>query len=227
MTAALAERVRAVVAVEVDHALLPALREAVMPFPGVSVVAADVMAVDLESLVADLPHPRKVVSNLPYQIASPLVVRLLEGRLGLVRLVCTVQREVAERFTAPPGGKAYGALSVAVQYRTAAHIVARIPGAAFLPPPAVESAVVRMDVRDHPAVPVMDEAMFFRTVRAAFGQRRKTVRNALAHAFALPADRIDTVCRQAGIDPRRRGETLSLEEYAALSDAMHTASVQR
>lgn len=216
LTRALAEAAGAVVAVELDRDLLPALRDAVAAYPHVRVVQGDAMALD-PSLLASLPHPRKAVSNLPYSIASPLIVTLLERPVGLTRMVFTVQREVADRLTAPPGGRDYGALSVAVQYRAEARVVTRVPKTAFYPPPDVESSVVRLDVRPRPAVAVADEAMFFRVVRAAFSQRRKTLRNALAGGLSLPPEAVAAAAWASGIDPARRGETLALEEFAALT----------
>lgn len=220
LTAALAPHAGRVIAVEVDRALLPALHSAAAPYPNVQVIAADIMTADLGSLLGDGGGPRKVVANLPYNLASALVVTLLERPLGLRRLVVTVQREVAERMAASPGGKDYGILSVAVQYRADISIVARVPASAFFPPPDVESAVVRLDVRPQPACAVRDEALFFRVVRAAFGQRRKTVRNALAGGMPMPAADAEAACGLAGITPLRRGETLSLQEFAALAEAV-------
>lgn len=227
LTVPLAEAAGAVVAVELDQALLPALREAVAGFPGVSVVQGDAMSLDLPRIVGPLPLPRKVVSNLPYNIASPLIVTLLERPLGFTRMVFTVQREVAERLAAGAGGKDYGSLSVAVQYRAAARIVMRVPRTAFYPPPDVESAIVSLEVRPKPAVHVDDEAVFFRVVRGAFAHRRKTLRNTLAGALDLEAAIVEAAARRAGIDPARRGETLTLDEFASLSHSLAGAAIRR
>lgn len=223
LTTALASAASRVTAVEFDSALLPALREAVAAFANVTVVAADAMALDLAPIAAALPTPRRSVSNLPYNIASPLIMRLLEPRLGLDRLVVTVQREVAERLSAAPGGRDYGALSVAVQYRAAVSLVMRIPPSAFYPPPEVDSAIVRMEVRARPPVAVADERLFFRVVRAAFAQRRKTLRNTLAASLAIPPQAAEAAAAAAGIDHRRRGETLDLDEFARLAGALAAA----
>ena len=220
LTAALAPLVDTVVAVELDRALLPALRETIAPFPNVRVETGDVMRFDLAALVAPLPSPRKAVSNLPYNIASPLIVNLLEAPVRFTRLVFTVQREVAQRLAAPPGGKDYGALSVAVQYRAEARVVARVPSGAFFPPPDVESAVVVLEPRAVPPVDVGDEGLFFRVVRAAFAQRRKTLRNTLAAGLAVSPAAVEAACRAAGVDPGRRGETLDLTAFAALTRAL-------
>lgn len=220
LTVALAEAAAQVVAVEFDRALLPALRETAGALSNVRLVEGDIMRLDLGTLVAPLPARRMSVSALPYNIASPLIVMLLERPLGFSRLAFTVQREVADRLAAPPGGRDYGALSVAVQYRAASSIVARVPPAAFFPPPAVESAIVRLEVRPQPAVRVTDEALFFRVVRAAFAQRRKTLRNTLAAGLRLPPQLVASAAARAGVDPQRRAETLALEEFARLTDSL-------
>lgn len=227
LTVALARSAARVVAVEFDRALLPALHAVVGSLPNVRVVEGDVMRLDLGALVAPLPSPRLVVSNLPYSIASPLIVTLLEQPLGFTRLVCTVQREVAARLAAPPGGRDYGALSVAVQYRARISIVARVPPGAFYPPPEVGSAIVRLDVRPQPAVRVADEALFFQIVRAAFAQRRKTLRNTLAVGLRRAPPAVEAASRRAGIDPGRRGETLSLEEFARLTESLAAETGRR
>jgi 16S rRNA (adenine1518-N6/adenine1519-N6)-dimethyltransferase len=210
-----AERAGAVVAVEVDSALLPALREAVADYPHVRVVASNAMTLDL---AAQFPPGlvRKVVSNLPYQIASPLLVRLLEEVPDLERLAATVQREVAERIVAEPGTEAYGLLTLLVAYRADARIAGRIPPGAFVPPPKVESAVIVLRPRTPPAV--ADPTLLFSLVRAAFAQRRKQLRNAWKHV--APSEELEQAARQAGIDLRRRGETLGLAEFVAVADAI-------
>lgn len=227
LTAPLALAAAGVVAVELDRDLLPALREVVGSFPNVTVVQGDAMSLDPVQLTATLPRPRKAVSNLPYNIASPLIVNLLERPIGFTRMVFTVQREVADRLAAPPGGKDYGALSVVVQYRAEARVITKVPRTAFYPPPAVESAVIRLEARREPAVQVPDEPVFFRVVKAAFAHRRKTLRNTLAARLAVPPGVIEDAARQAGIDPGRRGETLTLGEFASLSESLAKAALQR
>lgn len=215
LTARLAERAGAVIAVELDAALLPALSEAVAGHPCVRVVASDAMALDLS---AQFPpgFVRKVVSNLPYQIASPLIVRMLEEVPDLERLVLTVQREVAERIVAEPNSEAYGLLTLLVTYRADARIAGRIPPGAFVPPPKVESAVVVLRPRTPPVV--ADGALLFRLVRAAFAQRRKQLRN--AWKGVAPPDVLQESTRSAGVDLRRRGEELCLGEFVAVADAI-------
>jgi 16S rRNA (adenine1518-N6/adenine1519-N6)-dimethyltransferase len=215
LTIALAERAGRVTAVEVDESLIPALRMTVGHRPNVRIVAGDILHLDMNALFADGVR-RKVVANLPFNVASLLIVKLLELPLGLSRLVLTVQREVADRLAASPGTEDYGALSVAVQYRAAVSVMGRVPATAFHPPPEVESAIVRIDVRPQPSVTVRDERLFFAVVRAAFGQRRKTLRNALT-ALGIEPEEAAEACRAADIDPGRRGETLSLQEFATLA----------
>src|SRR5437867_1895553 len=187
LTAALAERAGRVIAVEIDRALLPALQAAVGSCPNVQTIIGDAMTIDLASVFGVSPGPRKLVANLPYNVASALIVALLEPPLGVQRMVVTVQREVAGRLSARPGTKDYGILSVAAQFRAEVAVVDTLPASAFIPPPEVESAVVRLETRERPVCPVLDEGVFFRVVRAAFSQRRKIVRNALAGGLPDPA----------------------------------------
>jgi 16S rRNA (adenine1518-N6/adenine1519-N6)-dimethyltransferase len=215
LTVRLAERAGAVSAVELDAALLPALREALADYPRVRVVASDAMTLDL---AAQFPPRlvRKVVSNLPYQIASPLIVRLLEEVPDLDRLVLTVQREVAERIVGQPNSEAYGLLTLLVAYRAEARIAGRIPPGAFIPPPRVESAVVLMRPRTPPAV--ADPALLFRLVRAAFAQRRKQLRNAWRHI--APSEELEQAARRVGIELRWRGEVLGMAEFVGMAEAI-------
>lgn len=221
LTVPLSERAGNVTAVEVDEKLIPALRMTVGDRANVRIIHGDIL--DLIPLPSSFT---KVVANLPYNVASLLIVRLLEIPLGLSRLVLTVQREVADRLAAAPGTKDYGALSVAVQYRASVEVVGRVPATAFYPPPEVESAIARIDVRSQPSVTVPDERLFFAVVRAAFGQRRKTLRNALS-ALGIDPTEAAEACRAAGIDPRRRGETLSLQEFAELAQHVEIGERRR
>lgn len=217
LTVELARRAAAVVAVEIDAALLPALRAAVQGLATVAIVHGDAMQLDLGVL---LVGSTKVVANLPYNVASPLIVRLLERPAGIRHMVLTVQREVAQRLVARPGGKDYGALSLIVRYRADASVVGRIPPTAFYPPPDVESAIVRLEILQRPRVRIADDAAFFRVIRAAFAQRRKMLRNALSAGLAITSGDAERACAAAGLDYHRRGETLSLEEFAVLTAAL-------
>ena len=167
-------------------------------------------------LLQTVGAPRfQLVANLPYYITTPIILRMLEERLPIDRLVTMVQLEVAERMVAKPGGKDYGALSVAVQYYSEPSIVMEVPPNSFHPAPAVTSAVIRCEIRKQPPVEIVDERLFFRIVKAAFGQRRKMLSNALR---ATGATDIPAWLARAGIDGNRRGETLSLQEFAALTN---------
>lgn len=224
LTRALSERVAQVVAVEIDRHMVVLLRQILADRPNAEVIHGDAMEVDLAALLAGRLQPgarAKVAANLPYYITSPLLFRFLEEALPLSRIVVMVQKEVADRMVAAPGGKDYGALSVAVQYYTQPRVVARVPRGAFWPPPEVDSAVVAMEVREHPPV-VAPRAAFFAAVKAAFGQRRKTLLNALAGGLHLAKEEVEAALGEAGIDGGRRGETLALHEFAALARALAT-----
>lgn len=206
------------VAVEVDERLAAVLAETVGVAANVEVMRDDLLALDLKSLLAD--GRWKIAGNLPYYITTPILARLLEVRDRVERMVLTVQREVADRINAAPGGRDYGSLSVLAQFHCQVERVAAVSRHCFYPEPEVESVILRFNVRAQPAVAVADEALFFALVRAAFGQRRKTLANALAGAgFALGRPLPDLL-RAAGIDPQRRGETLSLEEFASLANRL-------
>lgn len=222
LTRALCQRAGRVVAVEVDQHMVSLLEETLAGCGNVQVVWANALEADLAALLAAHLAPgqrAKCAANLPYYITSPLLFRLLEEDLPLARIVVMVQREVAQRMVAPPGSPDYGALSVAVQYYTEPRLVARVPRGAFWPPPEVDSAVVAMEVRLHPPVDAPRQALFA-VVRAAFGQRRKTVANALAGGLGLDRAAVEVALAAAGVDPGRRGETLSLAEFAAIARAL-------
>jgi 16S rRNA (adenine1518-N6/adenine1519-N6)-dimethyltransferase len=222
LTAALAERAGSVTAVEVDRRLVPALQATVGASPRVRVVEGDILKMDPATLFGGpTASPRKVVANLPYNIAAPVLMRFLEASCQLALIVVTVQREVAERIVAGPGTRSYGRLSVAVQFRAAPRIVARIPPGAFLPPPEVESGIVVLVPYVRPPVPVPDEETLFRVIAAGFKHRRKTLHNALARGLGLPPQVIDAACTSAGVVPGARAETLDLRAFALLAQALH------
>ena len=216
LTQALAESDAAVTAVELDEHLLPVLAATLEHYPNVKVVHGDILRIDIEELMG--AGPFKVCANLPYYITTPIIMKLLEQRLPITRLVVMVQKEVAERMTAAPGSKIYGALSVSVQYYTKPSIILDIPPKAFLPPPEITSAVVALDVREKPPVSVLEEKRFFQVVKAGFSQRRKTFANTL-RAAGLAREQVEAILASADIDGKRRGETLSLEEFARVADA--------
>lgn len=226
LTQGLAETGARVVAVEVDKKLPAVLAETLRGYDNVTIVPGDILKIDIPQALGLCGGERfKVVANLPYYITTPIIMTLLEERLPIARLVTMVQKEVAMRMTARPGSKDYGALSVAVQYFTAPRMVMDVPPRAFLPAPEVTSAVVACAVRETPRVAPLDEKLFFRIIRAAFGQRRKTLRNALVGA-GLTRDAAAAALAAAGIAENARGEQLSLEAFAQLSDAVGTLRAQ-
>lgn len=216
LTQGLAKTGAVVTAVELDPALPPILAETLAPYPNVRIVPGDILQTDIPALMGNGPFT--VAANLPYYITTPILMHLLEAKLPLRRLVLMMQKEVAERLAAVPGTKAYGAVTVAVQYYTEAEILFEVPPDSFLPPPNVTSAVALFRPRAVPPVQVQDERMLFRMVRIAFAQRRKTFRNNL-RAAGYDAKDCDRFLAAAEIDGARRGETFSLAEFARLADA--------
>lgn len=215
LTERLAARAGRIVAVELDERLVAVARERLAGLPNVKIVHADILAV---TDFGFLEPGYKVVANLPYYITSAVLRHLLDRPDRPRLIVVTVQREVAERVVAAPGDMSL--LAVSVQFYGRPRIVARLPAGAFYPPPQVDSAVVRIDVGDRPTVDLPEavtEKAFFRAVRAGFGQKRKTLRNSLSAGLGLLPARVEEALRQAGIDPRRRAETLSLEEWAIVA----------
>lgn len=172
---------------------------------------------------APMPSRVKVAANLPYYITTPIIMKFLEENPGIDEMIFMVQKEVAERMVAKPGGKDYGALSVAVQYYTRPQIAFHVPPHCFIPQPEVDSTVIRLEVYKKPPVYLSDEALFFRIVKAAFGQRRKTLINALANGGGLARSKaqLTEILGELGIEDKRRGETLSVEEFARLANRIH------
>jgi 16S rRNA (adenine1518-N6/adenine1519-N6)-dimethyltransferase len=216
LTVALAEQAASVVAVEFDRGLLPALEEVVGSLGNVTVVAGDAMTLDYGPLLGGLSH--RMVSNLPYGIATPLLGRMLNGVPEVEDFVVTVQREVGERLVAGPGSRTYGSISVLVAYHCRAALLARIPPTVFWPVPAVESVLIRLTRRPQAAEVGPEELM--RIVHAAFAQRRKTIRNSLASALGRPAEEVEAALATAGVDPGVRAERLDLEAFLLLAKAL-------
>jgi 16S rRNA (adenine1518-N6/adenine1519-N6)-dimethyltransferase len=216
LTQGLAEAGAKVTAVELDRRLIEVLGKTLEGYGNVRVIHGDILKIDISREINKEKY--KVVANLPYYITTPIIMKFLEERLPVELLVTMVQKEVAQRMVAKPGGKDYGALSVAVQYYTEPEIMFIVPPQAFIPAPAVESAVIRCTVRSGPPVELVSEKMFFRVVKAAFAQRRKTLANGLK-AAGLNKEDLEQVLAQAGVDGGRRGEQLSLDEFAAIANA--------
>lgn len=215
LTQGLAEAKANVVAVELDNRLPEVLAKTLEGYDNVRIVHGDILKVNIPEIVEGKNF--KVVANLPYYITTPIIMALLEQKLPVTKIVTMIQKEVADRMVAKPGKKDYGALSVAVQYYTTPEIVANVPPKSFIPAPAVDSVVIRCDVRPEPAVRVISEKMFFRVVKAAFSQRRKTLSNSLK-TMGIAVEVIKKAIEDANIDGTRRGETLTLEEFATIAD---------
>jgi 16S rRNA (adenine1518-N6/adenine1519-N6)-dimethyltransferase len=225
LTEQLAKTAGKVVAVEIDQRLIPVLADVMEPYKHVKVIHGDVLKLDLARIFADEYSGLReisVVANLPYYVTTPIIMKLLEERLPIRHIVVMIQKEVAQRMVAKPGGKEYGSLSIAVQYHCEAEITATVPHTVFIPQPKVDSAVIRLTVRTEPPVTVENEEHFFTVVQASFAQRRKTLFNNLASAFfdKNDKDKLRILLEECDIDPARRGETLSIEEYAKLSNTL-------
>lgn len=206
-----------VVAVELDKRLIPVLQETVGSYANVRVVQGDILKIKIPEVVGTKGF--KVCANLPYYITTPIIMNLLEQKLPLERLVVMVQKEVAQRMTATPGGREYGAISVAMQYYTEPRIAFVVKAGSFLPAPKVDSAVLVCKRRATPPVEVADEKVFFRVVTAAFSVRRKMLSNSLKNMGGLAGEQVTQWLQKAGIDGKRRAETLSLQEFAQLASA--------
>ena len=220
LTFLLAERAGRLLALEVDEKLVEGLRSRLAALPHVEVRLADARRFDYATLPALRPSPDGrvvIVGNLPYSVSKPILERLVAARTAVSEMVLTLQKEVAERVAAGPGSKRYGALSVLTQLYCDARLALAIPPGAFRPPPKVDSAVLHLRVLATPRVPVGDEGKFHRLVKAAFGQRRKTLANALAGGLGVSVATARQWLAAAGIDPGRRAETLSLEEFSCLN----------
>jgi 16S rRNA (adenine1518-N6/adenine1519-N6)-dimethyltransferase len=222
LTEALAARGGRLLALEIDAALAAALGERFAASPGVEIRAADARQFDYAGLRALAPDPAGrvlVVGNLPYSVSKPILAALVEAAPAIDEMALMLQKEVAERVAAGPGGKTYGALSVLTQIAAAVRLAFTVPPGAFSPPPQVDSAVLHLRPHREPPVPVADRARFAAVVRAAFSQRRKSLANALAAGLGVGTERARHLIEAAGIDPGRRAETLSLAEFARLTAA--------
>lgn len=223
LTQSLCEAAGKVIAIELDNKLLPILEETLKEYHNLEIIHKDVLKVDINRLIGEKLRDMevKVVANLPYYITTPIIMKLLEEKLCIEKIVVMVQKEVALRMKASPGNKDYGALSVAVQYYSKPEIVVDVPKNVFMPRPNVDSAVIMLDVYKEPVVKVKDEKIFFGVIKAAFGQRRKTLLNALNSGIDLNKEDIEKLLEKTGIEPKRRGETLDINEFARISDEIY------
>lgn len=224
LTRELAAAAKSVVAVEIDKSLMPLLDYTLGEFDNVAVVNEDVLKVDLKALIAEKfgDMPVHVVANLPYYITTPIIMKFLEEEIPVKSLTVMVQKEVALRMAAPPGGKDYGALSAAVQFYTVPKIITKAEPHCFMPQPKVASVVIRLEVQDKPTVEVEDKNKMFAIIKSAFGQRRKTLLNALSKSpyINIGKESVQKALESMGLDANVRGEKLSLEEFAKLSNIL-------
>lgn len=224
MTQYLCENARQVMAVEIDDNLIPILQDTLSAYDNVTVVNQDILKLDIAKTAQEYNDgkPIKVVANLPYYITTPIIMGLFESHVPLESITVMVQKEVADRMQSDPGSKDYGALSLAVQYYAKAEIAANVPPNCFMPRPNVGSAVIRLTCHKQNPIQVQDEKFMFRVIRASFNQRRKTLQNGLGNDASLPVtkEQAKEALEQMGLAPTIRGERLSLEEFARLSDIL-------
>jgi len=229
MTSEIASRAGKVIAIEIDKHLIGALTENLISFDNVQIINNDILKLNIDKDILSLknsasdefmPERIKVVANLPYYITTPIIMKFLEEATDINMLVLMVQKEVADRMVAQPGGKDYGVLSVAVQYYARPEKIFDVPPGCFVPPPDVHSTVVRLNINKEPLVKVNNKEMFFKTVKAAFGQRRKTLVNALFNSgcFNFDKEKIKLILNNLGISENLRGEALSITQFAQLSN---------
>ena len=224
LTQRLCGTAKKVVCVEIDKTVIPILEENLKDFDNFEIINDDIMKIDIKSLAEEKfgTENVKVAANLPYYITTPIIMMLLESKVKFKSITVMVQKEVAKRLCASEGTKDFGAISLAVQYFCSANYLFDVPNTSFMPPPKVTSTVVRLDLLDKPRVSVKKEEMFFKTVKASFAQRRKTLLNALSNAgfSGFSKAEISEILKNIGIDEKRRGETLSIDEFARLADAL-------
>lgn len=223
MTQALSEAAGHVIAVEIDANLIPILQETLSACSNVTIIHADILKTDIRALADtyNQGRPIKVVANLPYYITTPIIMSLFESHVPLYSITIMIQKEVADRIRALPSSKDYGALSLAVQYYAEPEIIQQVPPSCFIPRPGVGSAVVRLKRFDTPPVIVQDERWMFSIIKAAFGQRRKTLQNALFSGLGIDKTVIAEKLTEMSLSPLSRGEALSLSEFALLSDHLY------
>lgn len=222
LTNELAKRAKKVVACEIDDRLMPILSDTLSEYDNVKVINRDILKTDVRALIEDEFSGERIsiAANLPYYITTPIITGIIEAKLPLNNFVVMVQKEVADRIAAAPSTKDYGALSVLCRFYTEPELIRTVPAGLFVPRPKVDSAVLRMRFLDKPAVQIKDEKLFFRVVKAAFSQRRKTLLNCLAANFEKTKAELSELLQSVDINPMRRGETLSLSEFAAISDKL-------
>lgn len=222
LTAELAKRANKVVCIELDKRLLPVLKETLGEFENITVINADILKVDLHKLIEEQFSGMKVAvcANLPYYITSPIIMTLLESRLPIESITVMVQREAADRLCAEVGSRDAGAVTVAVDYYAKAQKLFNVSRGAFMPSPNVDSAVIRLELRDEPPVKVDDEKKFFRLVKSAFGQRRKTASNSISAGMGIPKDEVAAALERAGFDRSVRAESFTMEDFRRVCEEL-------
>ena len=223
LTAELAQRADKVVCIEIDSRLLPILDETLAEYDNIKIVNQDVLKVDLHKLIAEeFPNmPVAVCANLPYYITSPIIMNLLESRLPISSLTVMVQKEAAQRICAMPGSREVGAVSIAVRYYCEPKVQFQVSRGSFMPAPDVDSTVIRLDIRKQPTVDVKREEDFFRVVKAAFSQRRKTLSNTLSSGLSMNKTQIAELLERAGVASNLRAEQLSMQQFADIANALN------
>ena len=226
LTCELAKRADKVAAIELDKRLLPVLNETLEEFNNVTIINDDVLKVDLHKLIEDEFAGKKVIvcANLPYYITSPVIMKLLEDKLPIDSITVMVQKEAADRLCAEVGTRQSGAVTAAVNYYAKAKMLFKVSSGSFMPPPKVDSTVIKLDIHDKPAVKADNEELFFKVIKAAFAQRRKTLLNSLTNSMPYEKDKIANVLELAKIDPRYRAEQLGLEDFARISNEINKSS---
>ena len=225
LTQVLCERAGHVIAVEIDKDMIPLLNENLSEYDNYELINEDILKINLAALLGE-NKKAKVVANLPYYITTPIIMQLLENKLPIESITIMVQKEVADRMQAKPGGKDYGALTLAVRYYSQAEVIASVPPSCFIPRPGVDSAVIRLSCYDKPPVQAKDEEKLFEIIKAAFAQRRKTLANALKNypKLCLSRERVEAALTEIGLNADIRGEKLSLTEFAELTDLLFPSS---
>lgn len=219
LTAQLLNTAKRVVAIELDNDLIPILSQELGDNPNFTLIHNDALKVDFNEIIGD-EKSVKLVANLPYYVTTPIIVKLLKEKYNFKSLTIMIQKEVAERMAAEPGNKDYGALSLLVQYYCNTEIVRKVPPACFIPRPKVDSIVIRLEKLDKPRVEVENEKLFFDIIRNSFNMRRKTLWNGVK-SLGVSKEKLEEAFAEANVDPKRRGETLSIEEFAILSDKIN------
>lgn len=219
LTAQILKRAKRVTSIELDNDLIPILQQELGDNPNFQLIHKDALKVDFNEVIGD-EESVKLVANLPYYVTTPIIVKLLKEQYNFKSLTIMIQKEVAERIDAEPNCKDYGSLSVLVQYYCNTSIVRKVPPTCFIPRPKVESIVIKLERLEEPRVKVKDEALMFEIVRSGFNMRRKTLWNA-TKSLGLDKEKLEAAFENAGIDPKRRAETLSIEEFAALADSIY------